>query len=69
MRVKCVRDYYDLQLKKAIKIDDEFDVSEARARELSSMNNKAGCALVEIITTTTTTDKVAKGKSRKKVNE
>lgn len=69
MRVKCVKPYHDLKLNKDIKLDDEFEVDEARAKELSSVNNKAGCVLVEIITTTTTTDKVAKGKPRKKVNE
>lgn len=69
MRVKCVKSYYDLKLKKTINAGDEFEVDDARAKELSSVNNKAGSVLVEIITTTTTTDKVAKGKPRKKVNE
>ena len=72
MRVKCVKAYYDLKLKKTINAGDEFEVDEARAKELSSVNNKAGSVLVEIITTTTTTtttDKVAKGKPRKKANE
>lgn len=69
MRVKCVKAYYDLKLKKTINAGDEFEVDETRAKELSSVNNKAGCVLVEIITTTTTTNKVAKGKPRKKANE
>ena len=69
MRVKCVKSYYDLKLKKTINAGDEFEVDDARAKELSSVNNRAGSVLVEIITTTTTTDKVAKGKPRKRVNE
>lgn len=69
MRVKCVKSYYDLKLKKTINAGDEFEVDEARAKQLSSVNNRAGSVLVEIIATTTTTDKVAKGKPRKKVNE
>ena len=66
MKVKCIKSYYDLKLNKTINVGDEFEVTEARAKELSSVNNRAGSVLVEMITTTTTTDKVAKGKPRAK---
>ena len=34
MRVKCINDYQDLKLGKLINIGKEFEVSDARAKEL-----------------------------------
>ena len=64
MLVKCIKDYYDLQLKKAIKVGDTLEVTEERAAALCSANNKAGYQLCEPVPTPTT-EKVAK-KSRAK---
>lgn len=50
MLVKCVKEYYDLQLKRTINVNEEFEVTEARGKELASTNNKAGypvCAILE----------------------
>ena len=65
MRVKCIKAYYDLELKKAISVGEEFDTTTARGQALTSTNNKAGMVLCEEL--------VAKGgegepvkKSRKK---
>lgn len=49
MKVKCIKEYQDLQLDRLIKVDEIIDVTEDRAQELSGINNKAGCKLVEII--------------------
>lgn len=70
MKVKAIKDYYDLELKKDIKAGDEYDVTEARAKELSTTANKAKQALVEIIEAPTpTTEKVVKPRSTKKKAE
>ena len=61
MKVKAIKQYYDLDLKKVVKAGDEFEVTNARAKELSTANNKAGKKLVEIISTGET----AKGKKKK----
>lgn len=63
MKVKAIKTYYDLELKKVITDKDpEFEVSEARAKELSGYKNKAGYPLVEIVKTTATTNKGGKKK-------
>ena len=49
MKVKAIKDYNDLKLKKLVKADTELDVTAARGAELV----KAGVA-VEIETTTET---------------
>ena len=49
MKVKALKDYNDLQLKKLIKAGTEYEVPEKRAKELSSTNNASGMVLVEII--------------------
>ena len=49
MRVRAICDYYDLDLRKSIKTGDEFDVSEGRAKALSTVNNMARQKLVEIV--------------------
>ena len=64
MRVKCIKDYYDLELKKSVKAGDEFEVSDARGQALTTTNNKAGAVLCEELAAPTT-EKVAK-KGRKK---
>lgn len=52
MRVKAINDYYDLVLKKTIVAGTEFEVADARGKALSSGNNAAGIALVQIIEAT-----------------
>jgi len=52
MKVKAIRDYYDLKLKKNVLVKDNevFEVSEERAKELTTADNKAGypvCVVVE----------------------
>ena len=36
MKVKAIKDYNDLQLKRLVKTDEEITVSEARGKELIS---------------------------------
>ena len=59
MRVRCIEAYYDLELKKNIKAGDEYELTEERAKEWSSVDNKAKRILVEVLekTTTPTTEK------------
>jgi hypothetical protein len=64
MKVKAIKNYYDLELKKNIAVGEEFEVSAERAKALSTVNNKAGIVLAEVIESTTT-DKVAKGRKKK----
>lgn len=59
MKVKVIKDYFDLELNKAVKALDEYEVSAARAKELAGSDNKAHQPLVEILETT---KKVAKKK-------
>ena len=49
MKVKAIKDYFDLELNRAVKNLEEFEVSAARAKELSGTENKARQKLVEII--------------------
>lgn len=49
MKVKAIKDYFDLEMNKAVKALDEFEVSAARAKELASENNKAHQPLVEVL--------------------
>lgn len=42
MKVKVITDFYDLEADKMRKIGDEFEVSAARAKELTTYKNKAG---------------------------
>lgn len=51
MKVKCIKAYFDLEMNRAVKELEEFEVTAARGKELSSRNNKAGIPLVEIIET------------------
>ena len=67
MRVKCIKNFYDLERKVDVKVGDEFEVTKARGEALTSVNNKAACVLCEALTTPTT-EKVetAAPKTRKK---
>ena len=49
MKVKAIKDYFDLELNRAVKNLEEFEVSATRAKELSGTENKARQKLVEII--------------------
>lgn len=69
MKVRAIREYYDLELKKSVKVGDELTVSAARGKALSSKNNKAGyilCEVIEADATTTTTEKVVEAKAEAK---
>ena len=67
MRVRCIESYYDLKLKRNVKAGDEYEVTEERAKELSSTDNKAKRILVEVLekSTTPTTEK-KRGRAKKK---
>lgn len=65
MKVKCIKDYYDIELKKTVVKDTEFEVADARGKALISHNNKAGHPLCEEVTTTTP-EKVVKQRPKKK---
>ena len=65
MKVRAIKNYYDLELKRNIAVGEEFEVTAARAKELTTVNNKAGIVLAEIIEVTPTTEKVAKGRKKK----
>ena len=64
MKVKCIKDYYDIELKKTIVNGTEFEVADARGKTLTTHNNKAGYPLCEEVTTTT--EKVVKQRPKKK---
>ena len=64
-KVKVIKAYYDLKLKKSFSVGDEVEMTEDRAAQLSTTNNAMGCPLVEILAATTpTTEKVAKAKAK-----
>lgn len=65
MKVKCIKTYHDMQLKRLVKAGEEYEVSDARGKELTTSNNRAGYALCEEVTTPTT-EKVATKKTRAK---
>ena len=70
MKVKALKDYFDLELNRAVKALDEFEVSVKRAKELAGADNKAKQPLVEIIEATTPpTQKVAKGRAKKEASD
>jgi hypothetical protein len=60
MRVKCIKNYYDKQLKEDIKVGAEFDVDEDRATVL------IGAGVCDSVATTPTTEKVVKKPRAKK---
>lgn len=64
-KVKVIKQYYDLKLKKSLSVGDEVEMTEERAEQLSTNKNAIGCPLVEILATTSpTTEKVAKVKAK-----
>lgn len=65
MRVRCIKAYYDLELKKDVFKGDEFDVSDARGKALTTTANKTGYPLCEEVSTTTP-EKVVKQRPKKK---
>lgn len=66
MKVRVIENYFDLQLKKTVTAGDEFEVSEARAEELTSANNKAGRALCELVRETPEASPGSKRQPKKK---
>ena len=56
VKVKCIKEYYDLLLKKSITLDEELDVTEERANELITAK----------VATPTTEEKVVKKTRAKK---
>lgn len=67
-KVRVIKDYYDLVLKKQLSVNDETEMTEARAKELSGKENKMGEPLVEIIDTPTG-EKAVKKPRKKPDNE
>ena len=65
MRVKCIKDYYDLEKKETVTKDTEFEVSDVRGKALTTKANKAGYPLCEEIKTPDT-EKEAKQRPKKK---
>lgn len=64
MKVKCIKDYYDIELKKTVVKGTEYEVADARGKALTTHNNKAGYPLCEEVTTTTP-EKVVKQRKKK----
>ncbi len=52
--VKCVKGYFDTQLNRHVDVNEEFEVTEERAKRLIKAN-----------VATTTTEKVAKGRKKR----
>ena len=67
-KVRVIKAYYDLKLEKHLNVNDEVDMTEARAKELSGNDNKVGEPLVEIIDAPTG-EKAAKKPRKKPDNE
>ena len=59
VKVKCILNYYDTKLNKSVPIGEELEVTDDRANQLIK-------AKVAELVTTTTTEKVATPKTRKK---
>lgn len=49
MKIKILHEYNDLQLKRRVEVGEVLDVSEERAKELTTENNKAHTVLAEIV--------------------
>lgn len=76
MKVRALKTYYDLVLKKTIEEGQEIEVTEERAAELSNNENKAGMKLVEKVMmeneepdSNAETEKKAQSKRRKKAEK
>lgn len=55
-KVKCVKCYFDTKLNRQVNVNEEFEVTDDRAKQLTKAK------VAELTTTTTTTEKVAKVK-------
>ena len=69
MKVKCIKEFYDLERQTNVALGDEFEVSAARGKELTTAYNKAGCVLCEALPEPTTEKVEAAPKSRSKKKE
>lgn len=71
MKVRAIKDYYDLDLGRLVKTTDEpFEVTAARGKALTTSANKAGYPLCEeVVTPTAETAEQPIKKSRKKKEE
>lgn len=49
MKVKAITDYFDLELKRLVNKDEEYEISKARAEKLSTTANAAGMPLVIVL--------------------
>lgn len=49
MKVKAIKNYFDLDLKRFVEADEILEVTDERGTELSSSDNQAGRPLVEIL--------------------
>ena len=49
MKIRVLHEYNDLQLKRKVEVDEILDVSEERAKELTTKNNRAQMILAEVI--------------------
>lgn len=58
-KVKCVKCYFDTKLNRHVNVNEEFEVTDDRAKQLIK-------AKVADLVTTPTTEKVATPKTRKK---
>lgn len=63
MKVKCIKEYNDLQKKRAVKVGEEFEVSAERAKILLS------ASVVEEVTAENSSDTAPKKKTPKKKEE
>ena len=57
VKVKCILGYYDTKLNRSVAIDEELEVTDERAKQLTKAK------VCEV--TTTTTEKVAKTRKKK----
>lgn len=51
MKVRCIKDYYDIEKKEAIAKGAEFEVSDERGKALTTTDNKAGYPVCEVVAT------------------
>ena len=65
MKVRVIKQYYDLELKKTVKVDEEFTVTEARGEALTTANNKAGCVLCKVVEETEKVEGAKKGAKKR----
>lgn len=62
-KVKCILGYFDTKLNKSVAIGTEFEVTDDRAKQLVKAK------VAEVVTTPTTTEKVATPKKPKTKKE